>query len=77
MTGIDNTLRIPKFQGVGSEDPEKHLFVCETIWIEKNVQDEETKIVHLETMFKGHKLLWYMKYHTTTLAGQSRTLEEI
>jgi hypothetical protein len=37
MEGIDHTLRMPEFQGVGSEDPEKHLFVCNTIWTMKNV----------------------------------------
>jgi hypothetical protein len=51
---------------VGSEDPEKHLFVCDMIWTTKNVQDEVT----------NRALIWYMKYHTTTLEGQSRTLEK-
>jgi hypothetical protein len=37
MEGIDHTLRMPDFQGAGSEDPEQHLFVCDTIWIVKNV----------------------------------------
>jgi hypothetical protein len=37
MVGIDYTLRMSKFQGVGSEDPGKHLFVCDTIWTMKNV----------------------------------------
>jgi hypothetical protein len=46
MVGIDNTLRMPEFQGVGSEDPEQHLFVCEMIWTMKNVQDEAMKIAH-------------------------------
>jgi hypothetical protein len=27
--GLDNSLRIPDFHGLGSEDLEKHLFVCE------------------------------------------------
>jgi hypothetical protein len=31
MAGVDNILRLPEFQGVGSEDPEQHLFVCEKI----------------------------------------------
>jgi hypothetical protein len=43
MAGIDNTLRMPEFHGVGSEDPEQHIFVCETIWTVKNVQDEGEK----------------------------------
>jgi len=37
MVGLDNTLRLPKFQGVGSEDPEQRMFVCETIWATKSV----------------------------------------
>jgi len=28
MEGIDNTLRLLECQGVGSEDPEQHKFVC-------------------------------------------------
>jgi hypothetical protein len=59
------------------EDQEKHLFVCDTIWTVKNLQVEETNIVHLAMTFRGPSLLWYMKYHTTTLIGHSRTLEKI
>jgi hypothetical protein len=77
MIGIDNTLRIIEFQGAGSEDLEKHLFVCEMIWTTKNVPDEAKKIVQLTTTFIGHSLLWYMKYQNTTLVGQSRTLAYI
>jgi hypothetical protein len=58
MVGIDNTLRMVEFHGVGSEDPEKHLFLCETICTVKNVQDEATKIAQLSMTFIGHALLW-------------------
>jgi hypothetical protein len=70
MAGVDNTLRLPEFQGVGSEDPEQHLFVCETIWAAKNVQDEAVKIAQLETTFRGRALVWYMKLQSTTPTGQ-------
>jgi hypothetical protein len=40
MVELDNTLRMSKLQGDGSKDPKQHLFVCETIWVVKNVQDE-------------------------------------
>jgi hypothetical protein len=43
MVGVDNTLRLPEFKGVGSEDPEQHLFVCETVWAAKNIQDDACK----------------------------------
>jgi len=62
MEGIDNTLRMHEFQGVGSRYLEQHLFVCDTIWIAKNVQYEAMKIAQLDTMFIGHVLLWYMDY---------------
>jgi hypothetical protein len=51
------------------------MFVCEMIWTTNNVHDEATKIVQLAMTFRGHALLWYMKYQTTTLVRQSRTLE--
>jgi hypothetical protein len=45
MVGIDNTLRLLEFKGVGSEDPEQHLFVYEIVWAAKNIHDEAVKIV--------------------------------
>jgi hypothetical protein len=32
MAGHDPTIRLPEFKGEASEDPEKHLFICEKIW---------------------------------------------
>jgi hypothetical protein len=31
MTGHDPTIKLPEFTGEASEDPEKHLFICEKI----------------------------------------------
>jgi hypothetical protein len=44
MAGVDPTIRLPEFCGEASEDPEKHLFICENIWEEKKVTDEDTKV---------------------------------
>jgi hypothetical protein len=66
MAGLDNTLKLPEFQGVGSKDPKQHLFVCETIWAAKNVQDDAVKIVQLATTFRGRTLVWYMKLQSIT-----------
>jgi hypothetical protein len=57
MAGVDNTLRLPAFQGVGSEDPKQHLFVCKTIWVANNFQDEAVKIAQLEIIFRGRALV--------------------
>jgi hypothetical protein len=34
------------FEGEASEDPEKHLFICEKIWEEKKITDEDTNLMH-------------------------------
>jgi hypothetical protein len=77
MVGIDNTLRLPEFKGVGSEDPKQHLFVCKTIWVTKNILDEAAKIAQLVITFRGRALVWYMKLHSITPIRHARTLEEI
>jgi hypothetical protein len=38
MAGHDPTIRLPEFKGEASEDPEKHLFICEKIWEAKRSQ---------------------------------------
>jgi len=35
MVGHDPTIRLLEFKGEASEDPEKHMFICENIWEEK------------------------------------------
>lgn len=32
-------LRMPLFNGNGSQDPEQHIFVCESIWTVKQLHD--------------------------------------
>jgi hypothetical protein len=39
MAGHDPTIRLPEFRGEASEDPEKHLFICEKIWEAKQITD--------------------------------------
>jgi hypothetical protein len=77
MAGIENTLRIPEFKGVGSEDLEQHLFVCEAVWAAKNILDKATKIAQLATTFRGRALVWYMKLQGITPTRQDRTLTEL
>jgi len=51
MVKVDNTLRLPEFQGVVSEDSKQSLFVYDMILAKKNVHDQAVNIV----------LVWYMK----------------
>jgi hypothetical protein len=53
------------------------MFVYKTIWAAKNVQDKAVNIVQLETTFRGHASVWYMKLWSTTPMGQAKTLGKI
>jgi hypothetical protein len=44
MVRVDNTLRLLEFKGVGSKYLEQHMFVCEVVWVIKNIQDDAVKI---------------------------------
>ena len=77
MVGIDNTLRLPEFKGVGLEDLEQHLFVYEIVWAAENIHDELVKIVQLEITFRGCALVWYMKLQGITSTRQAKNLVEI
>jgi hypothetical protein len=56
MAGHDPTIRLPEFQGEASKDPEKHLFICEKIWEENQIIDEDTKLTQLAITLRDHAL---------------------
>jgi len=60
MVGVDPMIRLPEFHGDGTEDPEKHLFMCKQIWEEKRIIDEEEKVAQLPIIFINYALDWYM-----------------
>jgi hypothetical protein len=55
MARHDHTIKLPEFKGEVSEDPEKHLFICEKIWEAKHITYEENKIAQLDIV--GTKLI--------------------
>jgi hypothetical protein len=44
MEGHDPMIILPEFLGEASEDPEKHLLMCEKIWEGKQITNEDTKL---------------------------------
>jgi hypothetical protein len=54
-------MRLPIFMGDGSEDPNQHWFVCETVWNIKNVTDVALKRTQFSTTLNDCTLSWYMK----------------
>jgi hypothetical protein len=60
MEGAYPTIQLPCFHGEGSDDTEKHLFICENILAVKHITNEDTKLVQLAIRFKDCTLDWYM-----------------
>ena len=60
-----------------SEDPEKHFFICEKIWEEKHITDEDTKLAHLSIMLRDRALDWYMSLVANSPPGTTRMIGDI
>ena len=41
---MGDDIKLTIFRGIGAEDPNQHLFLCEAVWSIKQVQDNDTKI---------------------------------
>jgi hypothetical protein len=77
MEGEDPIIRLPKFHGEGSEDPKKHLFICENIWEAKQIIDEDTKVAHLTITFRNHTLDWFMSLAVNSPQGAPTTIVDV
>jgi hypothetical protein len=53
------------------------LFICANIWEEKQITDEDTKLVQLAITLRDHALDWYMSLDMNNAPGTTRTLEDI
>jgi hypothetical protein len=54
-------MRLPIFRGDGSEDPDQHLFLCDSVWNIKSITDGAIKRTHFITALRDRALSWYMK----------------
>jgi hypothetical protein len=77
MAGHDPTIRLLEFKGEASEDPEKHLFICEKIWEAKQITYEDTKLVQLSITLRDRALDWYMSLAVNNPPGTTRTIVDI
>jgi hypothetical protein len=60
-----------------SEDPEKHLFICENIWEVKQIIDEDTKLAQLAITLRDRALDWYMSLATNNPPWSTNTIVDI
>jgi hypothetical protein len=68
-------MRLPTFRGDGSEDPDKHWFLCQDVWSIKNVTDKVVKRDQFSTTLRDCALSWYMKF--VQGVAQSKTRNSI
>jgi hypothetical protein len=54
-------MRLPIFQGDGSEDTDKHGFLCEAMWNIKSITNKAVKRTQFITTLRDRTLSWYMK----------------
>ena len=60
---VGNDIKFSIFNGNGVEDPEKHWFLCESMWSMRQVQDEAIIKDQRITNLRGSALDWYMKLY--------------
>ena len=72
-----NNIKLPIFNGNGLEDPEKHSFLCESIWSVQQVQYEVKKQVKMITTMRGYALDWYIKLSIVPAGVAQKTLNQI
>jgi hypothetical protein len=73
MAGHDFTIKLP-VREEASEDPENNSFICENIWEEKKITDEDTKLAQLAITLRDHTLDWYMNLYVNNPPGRTQTI---
>jgi hypothetical protein len=77
MERHDTTIRLLEFKGEASEDPKKNSFICEKIWEEKHIRDEDTKLAQLAIMLRDRALDWYMSLAANSPLGTTKMIGDI
>jgi hypothetical protein len=77
MVGHDLTIRLPEFKGEASEDPKKHLFICENISSEKNITYEDKQLAQLAITLRDRALDWYMSSTVNNPPGITKIIVDI
>ena len=76
MTEGDDA-KLPLFHGNGIEDVEQYQFLCEAVWIVKQILDDDINKGQLEKTLRGRALDWFMKFVQVLTGTPANTLAEI
>jgi hypothetical protein len=53
------------------------LFICENIWEQKQITDEDTKLVYLDIMLRDCTRDWHMSLAANTPPGTTRMISYV
>ena len=70
-------MKLPIFNGKGTDDPEQYQFLCEVIWTTQQTINDDVKKSQLTTTLRGHALEWFMRFTRVPQGGATKTLDEI
>ena len=70
-------MKLPIFNGNGTDDLEQYWFLCEAIWTAQQIIDDDIKKSHLATSLRGRALEWFMRFTQVPQGGTAKTLYEI
>ena len=70
-------MKLPIFNGNGTNDLEQYCFLCEAIWTARQTIDDDFKKRQLATTLRGHVLEWFMRFTQVPQGGTAKILDEI
>ena len=70
-------MKLPIFNGNGIDYLEQYWFLCEAIWMSRQIVDDDVKKIQLPTTVRGHALEWFMRFTRIPQGGTMKTLDEI
>ena len=70
-------MKLPIFNGNGTDDPEQYWFLCEAIWTARQTTDDDVKKIQLATTLRGRALECFMRFTRVPQGGTAKTLDEI
>jgi len=59
---MSNSIKLPIFKGIGSEDTDQFWFVENDVWTTQQITNDNIKKAQLVTSLQDRALTWYINY---------------
>ena len=70
-------MKLPIFNGNGTDHPDQYWFLCEVICTARQTVDYDVKKSQLATTLRGRALEWFITFMRIPQGGTTKTLDEI